>query len=976
MIADPECLGICIFLIFHDCLLCFSYLTVCFKEVAVFKDGIRLLICFFILTSYRFIEALPLEGYNFQIVEDTSSYRKNHTKIAKILLPNGLEVLLISDPYASESAGGICVEAGSWDDPEEFSGMAHFVEHLLFLGTEAYPGEQEFMQYIQERGGGCNASTARDRTSYGFFIQTENFSEGLDRFAHLFIDPLFNQNAIEREKNAVHHEFEDSIENDFFRMWRIFKETGNPAHPNRKFSCGNLRSLHSIQAADVKHWFINHYQPSRMHLVLSSSLPVEQLMKLASNFFGTIPERKNIAAMQRVFDSMSSEDQKGSFFYIAPTFNNKILSLMWEVPRRYMQTENVKSLSLLERAINRSHPSSIHKILEDEGLAMHVKAEFWKVEKEHGIFRINVNLTQEGLKRYETVVSKCFQAINSFKQCRIPDQFLAGFKVSRFASAASKDFRGVMEIAAELVDEPLSGYPKEAESTSTHLIEKAQEFLEELSPKNCVYFLISRFEEGDTLPTNLEKWMGAEYFKRNIPADKIRSWEAELPHPQISLVPGAESDREDLFLEESLFEDNFLDLEEPAFIVNTTSTRIRLVEPSLKSDRLETFFFIDTPSIGGSVKNWAASEIFTRAMNGRLQEFFSNGEDVNYEFEIDGRKLCIFLSLPKKHATEYLTQAFVLLRNPGISPGQFEKAKKCFLEQYAGDPDPMEHAQKILESLITGFQSTEMELYHNVAGFTYEEYGKWEKTIFDLACIEGAFLGNLRFAEAEEIWQRVRSVFPYTPYRSYDLIPKTCVYLEEKKAHCLFQKTHRQGNALLLMIASKGEYVKNGAAKQVIAALLQSEFFCELRTRQQTVYKLHNWTRIVNNAICYGFSLQSSTHHPLDLVKRVDAFLDDFSKNARDKCSIDRFEVLRETLMNSWKKHRRKASKQEERVFADRNLDMLQKLSYEKLLKTIEETFSLKNRKRIAVLIEGRDFSYSEKEDFSSIHYELIGECI
>ena len=60
-----------------------------------------------------------------------------------------LEAYLISDPGVHESAAALAVEAGSWQDPKEYPGMAHFLEHMLFMGTTAYPNESEYMHYIQ-----------------------------------------------------------------------------------------------------------------------------------------------------------------------------------------------------------------------------------------------------------------------------------------------------------------------------------------------------------------------------------------------------------------------------------------------------------------------------------------------------------------------------------------------------------------------------------------------------------------------------------------------------------------------------------------------------------------------------------------------------------------------------------------------------------------------------------------------------------
>jgi insulysin len=167
--------------------------------------------------------------FPYDFIDNQSDLSQNipRKNFLKIRLFNGLEVLLISDFSLEESAAALSVQAGTWDDPREYPGMAHFVEHLLFLGTRTYPKESEYSQYIVERGGRYNAVTKHDRTTYGFSIPSAFFPGALDRLSHFFIDPLFTESSIEREIYAVHHEFVDAIENDALRVWRVFKESGS-----------------------------------------------------------------------------------------------------------------------------------------------------------------------------------------------------------------------------------------------------------------------------------------------------------------------------------------------------------------------------------------------------------------------------------------------------------------------------------------------------------------------------------------------------------------------------------------------------------------------------------------------------------------------------------------------------------------------------------------------------------------------------
>ncbi|CAM9753658.1 unnamed protein product, partial [Ectocarpus sp. 13 AM-2016] len=81
---------------------------------------------------------------------DTRQYRY-------LVLPNGLEVVLVSDPYTEQAAASMFIRAGHMQDPPELAGMAHFHEHMLFLGTEKYPEEGEFENFLTQHGGSSNA---------------------------------------------------------------------------------------------------------------------------------------------------------------------------------------------------------------------------------------------------------------------------------------------------------------------------------------------------------------------------------------------------------------------------------------------------------------------------------------------------------------------------------------------------------------------------------------------------------------------------------------------------------------------------------------------------------------------------------------------------------------------------------------------------------------------------------------------------
>ena len=123
----------------------------------------------------------------------TMQHPLDKSKTRTFVLENGLKVYLLSDPSFNLSAASVSVEVGSYEDPVDREGLSHFLEHMLFLGTEKYPDVDEYSTYLKTNGGMSNAYTARDHTNYQFQVLPDAFDGALDRFSQFFIGPLFTE---------------------------------------------------------------------------------------------------------------------------------------------------------------------------------------------------------------------------------------------------------------------------------------------------------------------------------------------------------------------------------------------------------------------------------------------------------------------------------------------------------------------------------------------------------------------------------------------------------------------------------------------------------------------------------------------------------------------------------------------------------------------------------------------------------------
>jgi len=145
------------------------------------------------ILSIILVLLVSLKSPSETFVEETELLKSPNDKreYRYLHLRNDLRVVLISDNTTDKSSAAMSVGVGSWSDPPDCPGLAHFLEHMLFMGTEKYPGENDYTQYLASYGGSDNAFTSSEETNYFFDVSSPYFEGALDRFAQFFVKPLF-----------------------------------------------------------------------------------------------------------------------------------------------------------------------------------------------------------------------------------------------------------------------------------------------------------------------------------------------------------------------------------------------------------------------------------------------------------------------------------------------------------------------------------------------------------------------------------------------------------------------------------------------------------------------------------------------------------------------------------------------------------------------------------------------------------------
>jgi len=177
------------------------------------------------------------------ITKKPFSENKRQFKVVEIA-ENNVKVCLVSDPDTDVAAAAVCVDIGSYfSNFFGVHGMAHFLEHMLFMGTKKYPDEDSYDKFLSESGGFNNAYTTLEETCYHLEVQPEKLEEAVDRLAEFFLSPLIKPECVDREMKAVNSEHSGKIQKDGSRFSQVLKNECDPWHPFHAFTCGNLETL-------------------------------------------------------------------------------------------------------------------------------------------------------------------------------------------------------------------------------------------------------------------------------------------------------------------------------------------------------------------------------------------------------------------------------------------------------------------------------------------------------------------------------------------------------------------------------------------------------------------------------------------------------------------------------------------------------------------------------------------------------------
>jgi insulysin len=444
-----------------------------------------------------------------------------------ITLPNKLQVLLSSDDKTEKSSAALDVNVGHFSDPEEAPGLAHFCEHMLFLGTEKYPDEAEYNAYLNQNGGMSNAYTSMENTNYYFDVKQEFFEGALDRFAQFFIKPLFDQDSTDRELNAIESENSKNLQHDMWRLFQLEKDLSSAEHPFHKFGTGNTESLVTTPKAngiDIRALLLKfhgaYYSANLMRLVVIGREPLDDLEAMVVGRFNAIP---NIDAPAPTFGGALpfGPDQLGRLVRVVPVMEMRVLQLSWPLPpqKAFYKTKPTRYFAHL---LGHESGGSVLAALKKEGWADGLSAGEGSAGSDFSSFQISIELTEAGLEHVEEVTTVVFKYIGMLKRAGVVQwiweeeksvaEMQFRFKEKEEPASASSRY------VASMHDYP----PAEVFSGGALYLEYNAAVLEavqkELTVDSLMIQVVSKCQETDAQ----EKWYETKYKVERI-SDTLRT---------------------------------------------------------------------------------------------------------------------------------------------------------------------------------------------------------------------------------------------------------------------------------------------------------------------------------------------------------------------------------------------------------------------------------------------------------------------
>lgn len=442
-----------------------------------------------------------------------------------ITLSNSLKALLVQDNEADNSSASLGVRVGAYSDPKEFPGLAHFCEHMLFMGTKKYPKIDDFSEYLSANDGYSNAFTDTHSTVYKFECSNKAFLPALDRFSQFFISPLFERSAVKKELEAIESENQKNLQNDSWRGMQLIRSESNPGSINHLFATGNIHTLNPNNNIDeprdaLVNFYNNYYHACKMNLVVDSPIELDQIEKVVRDYFKGIPkgDGKNINYFDENNLSYNSNNLKRYYVYQGVEDKNK-LKFQWflESTIKYYKEKPLDYASIL---FGHECQNTLYSSLIKDNLITDISAGSYNIKNVLGTFSIIMNLTDKGLLNINQIIQRTLKYIKLIQSKPINKEFYDEYKHTNTLSFDYKSRENPVNYT-ETLAYTMDNYSDEHILSGEYLNEVYDEnliklYLNKLNIENMNIYLQTRNNDFLKECNLSEKWYGTKYKYENI----------------------------------------------------------------------------------------------------------------------------------------------------------------------------------------------------------------------------------------------------------------------------------------------------------------------------------------------------------------------------------------------------------------------------------------------------------------------------
>jgi insulysin len=337
---------------------------------------------------------------NKQVIIEKSKNDKREYEYLKLL--NNLQCVIVKD--VTDSMCGACLNVNVGSVNEKIEGLAHFLEHMVFMGSKKYPDSNDFMSSINKNGGSTNAYTSDTDTNYHFTISPSEFMLTLDKFAQFFTHPLLKEEYVDREINNVDSECKKNLLDDMWIQMELYKTIVHDIHPINHFSCGDVKSLKIDNIyQELKKFHDEFYDAKYMTLVIFTNddninnNSVENIKKIIYDTFGMI-KTDNTKDMNRLHGKILKDNMLVKY---VPQREEHYLTVLLE---GLTQLDELKTpYHFLTYILGNELEGSLHEYLLNKGYITRISVSEGLAFDDYTVLNIECILTDLGLENYKKV---------------------------------------------------------------------------------------------------------------------------------------------------------------------------------------------------------------------------------------------------------------------------------------------------------------------------------------------------------------------------------------------------------------------------------------------------------------------------------------------------------------------------------------------------------------------------------------------